>query len=291
MTPFELREAVAFYLLARPCSPAYARQLRQRVDAFADWLGDRPASARLLNEFLAELAQRRQPETVRGYRNAIVAVMRFAGWAQDGPLRRVRISAKAVACCTLEEVQRLVAEGERMPGVLSNGMTRATFWPLAIDVAYSTGLRYGDLVAVLASAIDVAGHCLVRQHKTEKLVRVRFTPEAVAGIRAHGLAEAVPWPYSYNQFRVEFRTLAAGAGLREVRWKMLRATAGTHADLAHPGLGHRLLGNTRAVFDRHYNGFAKIHGKAIMPPSWRVPWYKRWLARLAGGALPTPPEL
>lgn len=278
MTGKELNAHAEQYLLARQTCQQYARQIRNRVKWFAESVGERDVTAALLNEYLLRLERAgREPETVRGHRTSLLAVLKFAGWTPDGGVRCAKMKQKEVDCFTLDELRALVKAAQRMQGQLPHGMPLAVFWPLAIDCGYSTGLRYGDLVDVPAASIDDNGECHVTQSKTARVVVVCFTPESVEVIRRHGQEKALPWPFSYNHFRTEFRALVVAAGVRSGSWKWLRRSAGSYAEHKKPGVGHRVLGNTRDIFRGHYWAFKTLQPKPTQPPALRVRWWRRML--------------
>ena len=255
------------YLLSRPTCPQYARQIRSRVKLFDAWLDRREPTARLLNEYLTGLEQRGlTPETVRGYRTSLLAILKFSGWTPESPVRHVRTREKQIDCFSLEELRRLIKTAEKMEGTLPNGMAYREFWPLAIRCGYGTGLRYGDLFGVPTRSIDAEGICHVTQSKTGRGVTVKFPTDAMRSIKRHGLDKAVPWPFSGNQFRTEFKALLIAAGVRRGSWKWLRRSAGTYMEAAKPGFGHKLLGNAADIFRQHYWAFRLLNPGPISPP-------------------------
>lgn len=262
-----MNEHAEAYLLSRPTCPQYARQIRSRTKLFAAWLDGRQPTALLLNQYLTGLEQRGlTPETVRGYRTSLLAVLRFAGWVPEAPVRHVRMRDRQIECFSLEELRLLIKTADRMDGVLPNGLPYCQFWPLAIRSGYGTGLRYGDLFDVPARSIQADGVCHVTQSKTGRGVTVRFPAEAVRTIKRHGLDMAVPWPYSGNQFRTEFKALLIASGVRRGSWKWLRRSAGTYMEAAKPGFGHKLLGNAADIFRNHYWAFRLLNPGPISPP-------------------------
>ena len=262
-----MNEHAEAYLLSRPTCPQYARQIRSRTKLFTTWLDGRQPTARLLNEYLTALEQRGlKPETVRGYRTSLLAVLRFSGWSPETPVRHVRMRDKQVDCFSLEELRLLVKTAEKMDGSLPNGLAYREFWPLAIRSGYATGLRYGDLFDVPSRSIQGDGVCHVVQSKTGRGVTVKFPAEALRLIKRHGLDKAIPWPYSGNQFRIEFKALLIASGVRRGSWKWLRRSAGTYMEAAKPGFGHKLLGNAADIFRQHYWAFKLLNPGPISPP-------------------------
>jgi hypothetical protein len=277
MNPASLIDHAESYLLARPTCRPYARQIRSRVAAFVAWINGAPVTSDSVNAFLVTIEGRGlQPETVRGYRTSLLAVLRFAGWQPDRPIRCTRLRERPVECFTLDQIRQLIETGATLPGVLSNGVPLAEFWPLAVDAGYTTGLRWGDLTAVLAADVNDDGSCAVTQGKTGRVVHVQFSPAAVARIRRHGLTHAVPWPHSGNHFRTEFRALTIAAGIGRGSWKWLRRAAGSYVEAASPGNGHKMLGNTPATFLRHYWARGTVAPKPLSPPMLARPWWRKF---------------
>lgn len=262
-----MNEHAEAYLLSRPTCPQYARQIRSRTKLFTTWLDGRQPTALLLNQYLTGLEQRGlAPETVRGYRTSLLAVLRFSGWVPEASVRHVRMRERQIECFSLEELRLLIKTAQGMDGVLPNGIAYRHFWPLAIRSGYGTGLRYGDLFDVAAHSIQADGVCHVSQSKTGRGVTVRFPAEAMRAIKRHGLDMAVPWPYSGNQFRTEFKALLIASGVRRGSWKWLRRSAGTYMEAAKPGFGHKLLGNAADIFRNHYWAFKLLNPGPISPP-------------------------
>lgn len=272
----ELIQLAESYLLSRPTCRHYAVQIRSRLRLLAESIGDSELTADGINAYLASLETRNlQPETIRGHRTSILSVLRFANWNPNGQIRLVKVRQKEVDCFLLGEIRAMVTAGEKMLGVLPNGVPESLLWPLAIDSGYETALRYGDMMRVESRSIADDGTARVTQNKTGKIIDVRFSPEAVALIRWHGHDLAIPYPFGCNQFRLDFRAIMMAASVRRGCWKMLRASAGSYREMKEPGTGQRLLGNTRAVFERHYNAVERLRPGAISPPRLRLPWWRR----------------
>ncbi len=282
MTPPQLIDHAERYLLGRETTPVYARQIRSRCGEFARWLGDRDVSAELLNRFLIDLGPTLAASTVRGYRTAILSVLRSADWTPEMQVRSIRVSLSRIECFTAEEIVAQIKAAGRMKGELPNGMTNADFWTLAIHAGYGIGVRQADLLAVRKAEIADDGTHTIRPSKTSRFnkeITVRFPPSAMVLIRRHSLEYAVPWPHSQEHFRQEFKALLIAAGVRRGSWKWLRRSAGTFAELHRAGDGHRLLGNSAKIFAKHYDASASIDPRPISPPPLMVPWWRRWILR------------
>jgi hypothetical protein len=279
MNAVELQSSVVSYLLSRETTPVYARQIRNRNAEFGAYIGDAEVTSDLLNRFIIALGESRKPITVRGYRTSVLSVLRFGGWHPETQVRSVRVAAESLDCFTSEEIVAQLKTAATMKGVLPNGVSNADFWALAIHAGYGIAVRQADLLSINAADIADDGACMVVPSKTKRAVSVKFPPEALRIIRAHKQGRAVPWPHSQEHFRQEFRALCIAAGVRRGSWKWLRRSAGTYAELRQAGSGHRLLGNSPRIFQRHYDASATIDPRPIEPPRLRLrnPWWRRWL--------------
>lgn len=281
----ELIRHAESYLLSRETTTVYARQIRNRNAEFADFVGAEEITSDLLNKFIIELGEARQPVTVRGYRTSILSVLKFAGWKPETQIRSVRVGHPLVECFTTEEIAAQINTASRMQGTLPNGVTNAAFWMLAIHAGYGIGVRQADLLSVLAVDVANDGTYIFQPSKTQRLGRthsVKFPPAAMQIIRDHRQPRAVPWPHSQEHFRQEFKSLLLAAGVRRGCWKWLRRSAGTYAELERAGSGHRLLGNTPRIFYKHYDASQSIDPRPVEPPRLRLtlPWWRRiWLFR------------
>lgn len=105
---------------------------------------------------------------------------------------------------------------------------------LAVRLAYDTGQREGDILAIKDSQVKV-GALEVRQSKTEALVSVPLTTDCRRAVRTWGkeniliICEATGQPYSEHLFRKKFSEVRAKAGVRDdLQFRDLRRTAVVH---------------------------------------------------------------
>lgn len=278
MNPRDLIGHAENYLLSRETTPVYARQIRNRSAELARFAGEHPITAAVLNRFLIALAEGRRPSTVRGYRTSVLSVLRFAGWQPETPVRSIRVLTEPIECFRADEILAQIKTAGKMKGELPNGMTNADFWALAIHAGYGIGVRQADLLSIKKSEIAADGTAILQPSKTRrfnKTLTVRFPPAAMILIRRHAHEYAVPWPHSQEHFRQEFKALLIASGVRRGCWKWLRRSAGTFAELQRAGNGHKLLGNSPRIFQRHYDASQMIDPRPITPPPLRPPWWRR----------------
>jgi len=266
------------YSLIRDVRPESLRQLVMVADLFERWAGG-PVPLEQLDEasvsaWLRDYSATVKPATVRSKKNQILALWRAA--ADDGlceepsarRVRRVRVPAQVVTAWTREEVEQLLRAAAGLPRRHRCGLSRAAWFDLAIRVAWDSGLRWGDLVALRVDAVRPDGTTVV-QSKTGRVVTFRLSPttlEALAATLAACPRTLVcPWPASHETFNAQARTLVRKAGIRPGTWRWIRRGSGTDVEAQADGAGHRHLGNTRAVFDQSY-GDQTILGRRTPSP-------------------------
>lgn len=264
-------------LLARDVTPAYASKVRNCCRVFCEWLKCDPGIDGLdyqpVNEFLAHLQSiGKRPETVAGYRRAILVVWNEAyreGDNNNPPLRvrRIRTPRHIIEAYSHAEILKLLDHVSSLGGFFPNGIKRTDFWQGAIHAAYSTALRRGDLLALKRNQIGDDGISHVLQNKTGYPITVRVSSEALAAIDRMRVDErALPWPYHQNALSRQFRKIAKTIGLRgQFRW--LRRSAGSYAQRETPGNGTRILGHrSERIFHAHYEDHEITGQKPVDPP-------------------------
>jgi integrase len=272
-----LTDAAAHHVTINPVSAAYDRQVKARCEAFAQWVGREltvsaiPACPALLSSYLLHLERSGlAPITVRGYRVCILAACHTVlNAATLGPLvRRVKRSSPPPRCWTQDEIRQLLRVATTMPGKRIDGVAWPVWWPALIHTAYSTGQRLGDLLAMKPADIMHDGTWTVTQNKTGKAVTLQLSADALTyGRRIATESAWLPWPYSIETLRKRFKGLVRLAGIRPGTIKWIRRTAGSYYEASHPGAGHRLLGNTRQVFDEAYHDRSITEAQALQAPS------------------------
>jgi len=267
------------YSLIRGVKATTLEQYRIAAELFERWAGGPirldELDERSLSGFLRDYAATAAPDTVRSKRNSVLALWRAA--ADDGlcdePVgRRVRrccVPETVVEAWNKAEVEQLLEAAARLPRRHRCGLRRSEWWPLAIRVAWDSGLRWADQVAIPVSAVRPDGLVSVRQSKTGKVATFQFSPSTMAALRASlercPRSLVIPWPASGETFRDQVTTLVRKAGIRAGTWKWIRRGSGSDVELQERGAGHLHLGNTKAVFDRNYAD-RSIIGRSIPSP-------------------------
>lgn len=267
------------YGLVRGVKAATVRQYVIAADLFERWAGSPvrldEIDERSVSEFLRDYAEKVAAATVRAKRVALLALWRAAsddGLCDDPVGRRVRrcsVPESVVEAWTKAEVEKLLETAGSLKRQHSSGMPRSEWWQLAIRVAWDSGLRWADQVAVQVQAVRPDGTVSVRQNKTGKLSTFTFSPSTMQALH-ESLQRCprhlvIPWDASGETFRDQVTRLVAKAGIRAGTWKWIRRGSGTDVELQEKGAGHKHLGNTAAVFDRSY-GDKAIIGRAIPAP-------------------------
>lgn len=267
-----LTSFVEQYLNARPVSTGYSRTLRKRAAKLEKFAGRAELAAvfneATINSFLASL-NCLSPYTKNKYRADFLALWRAAAdedrvpYPQPRRIRRERTVAQVIECYLEHEARALVVAAEHLAGAYPSGVARRQYWPAIIRAAWDSGLRRGDLWKLKASTIRKDRTAVIVQSKTGQAIVCRFHPSTVKAIqRASGSLE---WGLCEWCFGVHFQEIVTLSGISRGTFRWLRRGSGSRIDADHPGRGHNHLGNTRGVFERHYD--AKLsNGSKPMPP-------------------------
>lgn len=267
------------YSVTRPIRQETARQYEIAADLLERWAG-RPVrldelDERSVSEWLRDYSARVAPSTVRAKKQAVMTLWRAAadeGLASEPVARRVRrtsVPEKPVEAWTKAEVEQLLEAAAGLPRYHACGLRRSVWFDLAIRVAWDSGLRWGDQIALPVSAVHPDGWVSVTQSKTHKVATFRLSRSTMAALHA-SLEQAprplvMPWPGSHETFNAQVRRLVKRAGVRPGTWKWIRRASGTDVELQEEGAGHLHLGNTRKVFEAHYADATQLHRRPPPP--------------------------
>jgi integrase len=248
--PMRLVEYVAVYATTHEIEVETARQYRIRAVRMEAWAGC-PIMLTDLNELLvsgwlrAYAAEGWKPSTVRSKRTQLLALWRAAAdeYLCEPPTRRVRsarVPWEPRDCWTLDEVNQLLRAASWLRNSPGGGMPRAEWFDLAIRVAWDTGLRWGDQIALRTDAIynDVV---VVAQRKTRRPACGRLSRSTMAvladSLRRWPRDRVTPWKWSHETFNAQVRRLVVKAGIRPGTWKWLRRGSATDVEIQEPGKG------------------------------------------------------
>ncbi len=131
---------------------------------------------------------------------------------------------------------------------------------------HATGMRPGDLLRIGWENLRGEQIHWVQQKTGKPLARP--IPTWVADLIYRTFPRGRPaWfggVISYNRMRLYFAKISEMARLHGTMRK-IRRSSGNSVEVKHPGFGHRHLGNTRAVFDKHYADDSRL-GSGVPSP-------------------------
>lgn len=271
------------------------------VVRFRRHLGREPMIAdlgdRVVNDFLATLAEEYSPSALRGYRNAVVSLWKAAfQWeltdVQPRRVRRVKVPPPMPDAWTMGEAARLIEAADHLHGN-ANGIPRSVLLRAWMLAQYDVGFRTADMLALRRDAIDwQTGVVVIRQEKTGFPITRRFSPaalEAMAATFAWKADRERVFPLSKDRSRRglyrAWRQLLESAGLPisprngPQKWRRTSAThlarsAGVEAASEH--LGHRSADLAR----RHYLAPDQAYAPPPLPPA--LPLKAKPVALLTG---------
>lgn len=260
-------EYVERYGLTRGIEAETVRQYEIAARRFEQFAGDGIRVNELdeltVSAWVAFLTRSCAPATVRSKRNQILALWRAAAddYLCEPPRRRVRVAMVPWTpreCWTIDEVRELVRAAGSLHRWHPCGLRRSEWWPLAIRLAWDTGLRWGDLVRLRFTDIE-GGIVTVCQHKTRRPHMAVLHPTTLAALdasRTHAPRElVVPWTASQKTFLHQVRRLVRKAGIRPGTWRWLRRGGASDVEIQQPGSGQ----SSRHLGHRPGSNIAPLH--------------------------------
>ncbi len=244
------------------------RQMEISVRLLDRWAGHQvqvfELSDQLLRSFLSDYLSRVSAATVNAKRRQLLALWRAA--ADDGLVdRRPGKVARAPEnlaepeAWTMDQVTAILGVAKERPGMIGD-MPAGQWWLSLLLVIYDTGERIGAVLETLTRDVllDWPGVLF----RTRKQHAARWQPisdqaaDACRSIWSDKRRTMWPWTKSREWLERTFRELLAVAGVPYGRdrgglFHKLRRTSGSLVE-ASGGDGARHLGNSRAVFERHY---------------------------------------
>jgi integrase len=268
-----LKQRLDEYVLYHDLAAETVKWYRRIVSVFCTWAGgdvpldrfDGTAISRLLAD---KKALGRSPYYIRSLRNGLVAVLHDV--RGNGPVERIR----GVRCPPLQpeawtpgEVEKLIADGCR--GMPYDSLWR---WQLCIALAYYTGLDRCDIEKLERRHFGPDGAVFYNRSKTGGEPTSGIPVELLAFIdsRCPGKGPILRMGIGPEWFRKIFAKIVERAGLHGT-FKKLRKSSGSLVEKSQPGKGHKHLGNSRAIFEKHYEARRMTRGDATLPPTIRLP--------------------
>ena len=266
----ELDQYVLYHDLAADTRAWY----RRIVSVYCTWAKcDPPAdqfNGESISRFLADKqAADLSPYYIKSLRNGLRAVL--GAIRGNDPIERVR----GVRCPPLEPDGWNAGEVERLLSPGCDGMPDASRfrWQLCIALAHYLGLDRCDIERLEQRHLTDNGALIYRRRKTGAAPSGGVPLELLAIIRQHCPRKGpiCRMGITAEWFRVIFARIVARAGLFGT-FKKLRKSSGSLVEAANPGTGHKHLGNTRAIFEKHYEVWKFTRGDPTMPPRIKLPW-------------------
>lgn len=251
------------YLRAHDLRPASAAHLRYTLGRFHRWLRRPPTTSDFTHDTLNQwidtlLADTLARSTVRGYRGGLLTLWKFAfdvGATQTQPtrVRRVRFARQIPIAWTVSDVNRLVRACDRVEGRFRfHAVQYRDYLRALVLLAWDTGLRLGDLLAIQQHDINAVGLLAVVQQKTGTPILCRLRPETLAAVRR--LPSQTFGIIGRGRILELFGELKRHAGLGgRDKTKGLRKAGATAIERLFPGQAGIFLGHlTPGLALRHY---------------------------------------
>lgn len=256
------------YLLTHDLKEGTAGYYRRMIGVLCQWAKRRVPRSEFTPDLVNRLLLDKQRSGLSShYRKSLRSGLRallvhHQGGALTGKLRPVRVDDLEIEVWSAAEVQRLI--DACLP---IRDEHRRRWFQTIIAAGYFTGLSNCDLWALPRKAIDKTGIVRTKRAKTGKPIVARVPVAWLIELQLlRPLAEGLVWgrPMSREAFRRAIRKIVRRAGLKG-SFKKLRKSCGTSIEMLYPGRGHIALGNTRAVFERHYFGRKRLDDDPMGP--------------------------
>lgn len=268
-----LKQALDRYILDRDLAAETAAWYVRVVSVFCTWAGRDVRLSQFhgeaISRFLAaKKAAGRRPYYLKSLRGGLVAVLREVRGSR--PVERIR----SVRCPPLEPEGWTAAEVQRLLSPGCDRMTEASRWKweLCISLGHYLGLDRCDIEELEQRHFADNGALLYHRRKTGQAPSGRIPRKLLAMIRRRCPRKGpiCRMGISKEWFRRTFAAIVARAGLFGT-FKKLRKSSGSLVEAKTPGLGHKHLGNSRLVFEKHYEVRRLTRGKPTMPTVIRLP--------------------
>lgn len=264
--------ALKYYTLYRTLGAGTVAWYSRVISVYCHWAGGDVQIAEFNGDSISRMLldkeeAGRSPYYLKSLRGGLVAFLREI---RDGqPVERVR----SIRCPPLDPHALTPAEVEKLLAAC-NSIPPASRWRyrLMIALGYYTGLDACDIWKIERKHIGRQGELFFRRGKTGAAVFVQIPSDLLAEIDQHCPRKGplIRMGVSKEWFRRVIGGLFERAGLQGT-FKTLRKSSGSGVEDEHPGTGHKHLGNTRAIFERHYESKRITRGKPTMPPRIRLP--------------------
>lgn len=223
-------------------------------------------SDELVRSFLADYLRSAAPATVNSKRRQILAIWACAydeGYCAEraGRIRRATEDLDEPEAWSEDEVARILDAAKQTQGAIFS-LAAQHWWFSLLLVLYYTGERIGAMLKARNCDLDLlTGQLRIRKgdRKTKRSRWYLLPQDAVASLEPvySPYREPIwPWPFTREWLDDCFTAILERAKVPFGRehgglFHKMRRTSGSLVEAAG-GDGSRHLGNTRAVFERHY---------------------------------------
>lgn len=260
------------YVLLNDLAADTREWYRRVVSVYRGWaksgeVFDELSISRLLAD---KQARGRSPYYLKSLRNGLVALLRSI--RGDAPIGRVR----SVKCPPLSPESWSPAEVARLLSPGCDCMTEGSRfkWQLAILLAYYLSLDRCDVERVELSHFAGTGALVYCRRKTGVALGGGIPVDMLAVIRERcpHRGPICKMHVTPEWFRKVFAGIVGRAGLHGT-FKKLRKSSGSLVERQQPGTGHKHCGNSRRIFERHYEDRRVTRAAPSMPPviAWKPP--------------------
>lgn len=267
-----LRGALAHYILYKRLGAGTVGWYTRVVSVYCHWAGGDVPLQNFNGETISKMLVDKERDGRSAYylkslRGGLVAFLREIREGQ--PVERVR-SIKTPPldphALSAAEVERLLAACSSLPA------DRRWLYVLMLSLGYYTGLDAADILKLERKSIGSDGSIYFRRGKTGQPIHVRIPSDVLTIIDAKcpKRGPIIQLGVSRERFRQVVRELFDEAGLVG-SFKTLRKSAGSLVEQQQPGKGHQHLGNTRAIFEKHYEAKRITRHDPTMPPKIKLP--------------------
>jgi integrase len=275
------------YAIARPISESTLRTTYSgAIRSFGLFLAApakvKDLTAANVNGWLVWASGRFAPHTLHGARQVILCLWRFAfeeSIVHDFPrkIRKVKRPRLVVEAWDTEQVGKLLAAADATAGEFrKTGIEKRLWWRAFILVAWYTGLRLSDVLAIKGASIarmaDGSGRLTTVMQKTQEAIHRIFPQDAMQAVDAcmsSGTPRELILPPWVNRrfFYREFKLLVKAAGLTgSAKW--LRRGGASEAERIKPGAGSLHLGHrSPGLFASNYKCDRIVQQEITLPPS------------------------
>ena len=267
-----LKGALTHYTLYRQLAPDTVAWYSRVASVFCRWAGGDVPLAEFNGQRISEMLLAKQQAGRSAYyckslRGGLVALLReIRGEAPMERVRSVKPPPLDPHALTAAEVERLLLAVETLP--------EGSRWRyrLMICLGYYTGMDAADIWRLERRHISHDGSLFFRRGKTGAAIFVQLPPDVLTELDRHCSRKGpmIRMGVSKEWFRRVMALLFYRSKLTGT-FKTIRKSSGSLVEQQSPGTGHRHLGNTRAIFERHYEAKRITRDKPTMPPKIKLP--------------------